>query len=67
MIGAEPYLAVNMGSGTVQEASKWVQYVNNRNGSGNLTDLRMQNGRTTPWHVKYWGGVEMSHGIVVDI
>ncbi len=27
MIGAEPYLAVNMGSGTVQEAAEWVQYV----------------------------------------
>jgi alpha-N-arabinofuranosidase len=28
MIGAQPYLALNMGSGTVQEASEWVQYVN---------------------------------------
>jgi len=55
MIGAEPYLAVNMGSGTVQEAADWVQYVNHANGSGYLADLRKQNGRDKPWHVKYWG------------
>ena len=28
MIGAEPYICVNVGSGTVQEASEWVEYVN---------------------------------------
>ncbi|HEX5652503.1 MAG TPA: alpha-L-arabinofuranosidase C-terminal domain-containing protein [Chitinophagaceae bacterium] len=55
MIGAEPYLAINMGSGTVQEASEWVQYVNYANGTGHLTDMRMQNGRLKPWNVKYWG------------
>ncbi len=55
MIHAEPYLAINMGSGTVQEASEWVQYVNHANGSGYITDLRQQNGRANPWHVKYWG------------
>ena len=55
MLGAEPYLAVNMGSGTVREASDWVQYVNHPNGSSNLTDLRQQSGRTDPWNVKYWG------------
>jgi alpha-N-arabinofuranosidase len=55
MIGAEPYLAINMGSGSVQEAMEWVQYVNHPNGTSHLTDLRKQNGRATPWHVKYWG------------
>jgi len=55
MLGTEPYLAVNMGSGTVQEASDWVQYVNHANGTGYLTDWRMKNGRTKPWNVKYWG------------
>ena len=54
-LGAEPYLAVNMGSGTVQEAVDWVQYVNHPNGSSYLTDLRKQNGRSQPWKVKYWG------------
>ena len=55
MIGAEPYLAVNMGSGTVQEAVEWVQYVNHANGVSHLTDMRTQNGRLKPWNVKYWG------------
>ena len=55
MIGAEPYLALNMGGGTVQEAVDWVQYVNHANGVSQLTDLRMQNGRSRPWNVKYWG------------
>ncbi len=44
-----------MGSGTVQEAADWVQYVNHPNGSSHLTDLRQQSGRTKPWNVKYWG------------
>lgn len=55
LMGAEPYLAVNMGSGTVQEAAEWVQYTNHANGSSYLTDLRLQSGRTKPWNVKYWG------------
>ncbi len=55
MMGADPYLAVNMGGGTVQEASEWVQYVNHANGASYLTDMRQQSGRTKPWNVKYWG------------
>jgi len=55
LLNAEPYLAVNMGSGTVQEASDWVQYVNHTNGSSYLTDMRQQYGRAKPWGVKYWG------------
>ncbi len=55
MMNAEPYLAVNVGGGTVQEAAEWVQYVNHANGTSALTDLRAQSGRTKPWHVKYWG------------
>ncbi|HYC30402.1 MAG TPA: alpha-L-arabinofuranosidase C-terminal domain-containing protein, partial [Chitinophagaceae bacterium] len=55
MMGAEPYLAVNMGSGTVEEAADWVKYVNHANGTSYLTDLRQKSGRTKPWNVKYWG------------
>jgi alpha-N-arabinofuranosidase len=55
MMGAEPYLSVNVGSGSFQEAADWVKYVNHRNGTGYLTDLREQSGRKTPWNVKYWG------------
>jgi alpha-N-arabinofuranosidase len=55
MTGAAPYLALNMGSGSVQEATEWVEYVNHANGASQLTDLRRQNGRDKPWNVKYWG------------
>ncbi len=55
MINADPYLAVNMGGGSVEEAVDWVKYVNHPNGTSYLTDLRQKNGRTKPWNVKYWG------------
>jgi alpha-L-arabinofuranosidase len=55
LIGAEPYLAVNMNSGTVKEAVDWEQYVNHANGKSYMTDLRQKNGREQPWHVKFWG------------
>ena len=55
LLGAEPYLAVNMNTGTVQEAVEWVQYCNHANGTSYLTDMREKNGRDKPWDVKYWG------------
>jgi alpha-N-arabinofuranosidase len=55
LLGAEPYLAVNMNSGTVQEAVEWVQYTNHTNGTSYLTDLREKSGRLRPWNVKFWG------------
>lgn len=55
ILNAEPYLAVNMNSGTVQEAVEWVQYTNHKNGTSYLTDIREKSGRNTPWQVKYWG------------
>jgi alpha-N-arabinofuranosidase len=55
LLGAEPYLSGNVGSGTPQELSDWVKYTTHTNGTSPLTDLRQQNGRANPWHVKYWG------------
>ena len=55
LLGAEPYLSGNVGSGSPQELSDWVKYVNHPNGSSPMPDLRLQNGRPNPWHVKYWG------------
>lgn len=54
LLGTEPYLAANVGSGTVQELIDWVQYVN-FNGESPMTTLRKQNGRDKPWNVKFWG------------
>jgi alpha-N-arabinofuranosidase len=55
LLGAEPYLSGNVGSGTPQELSDWVKYAIHPNGSSPMTDLRQQNGRPNPWHVKFWG------------
>jgi alpha-N-arabinofuranosidase len=58
-LGTEPYLAANVGSGTVQEFAEWVQYVNH-SGKSPMSDLRKKNNRDTPWGVKIWGvGNEM--------
>ena len=54
LIGTEPYLSINVGSGTVREAAEWVEYVSSSNKSP-MTDLRKKNGREEPWDVKYWG------------
>ena len=59
LIGAEPYLCINMGTGTLDEAQAWVEYCN---GTGNTywANLRRQHGHREPFAVKYWGlGNEM--------
>lgn len=50
----EPVICGNLGSGSVQEMSQWVEYLNSDNISP-MTDLRKANGRDDPWGVKYWG------------
>jgi alpha-N-arabinofuranosidase len=54
LIGAEPYLAGNIGSGEVQELADWVQYVN-FDGKSPMSDWRRKNGRDKPWNVRFWG------------
>lgn len=54
-IGCDPYLAANVGSGTVQNFIDWIQYVNFKPGSSPMAILREQNGQKEPWNVKIWG------------
>lgn len=54
LIDTEPYLSINVGSGTVQEARDWVEYVTS-NSQSPMTELRKKNGREEPWKVKFWG------------
>jgi len=54
LIGAEAYINLNVGSGSVREAKEWVEYMTSANKSP-MTDLRKKNGREEPWQVKYWG------------
>lgn len=54
LLSCEPYLAANVGSGTVQEFTEWIQYVNH-DGSSPMADWRRVNGREEAWDVKFWG------------
>jgi len=54
MIGAEPYICGNLGSGTIEEMSKWIEYLT-FDGESPMANLRRQNGREKPWRIKYWG------------
>lgn len=54
LLDTEPYIAGNVGSGTVDEMNKWVEYLN-FDGLSPATELRKKNGRATPWNVQYWG------------
>ncbi|MBM7570677.1 alpha-N-arabinofuranosidase [Aquibacillus albus] len=54
MLGAEPYINGNVGSGTVQEMSEWVEYMT-FNGESPMANWRQENGREEPWKLKYFG------------
>jgi alpha-N-arabinofuranosidase len=54
LLGAEPYISGNVGSGTVQEMSEWVEYLT-RDGDSPMVRLRKANGRDEPWRVQFWG------------
>ena len=59
MLGIEPYVCANFGTGTWDEAQQWVEYCNLAEGTA-MTELRRKNGREKPWKVTYWGlGNEM--------
>ncbi|HZS03602.1 MAG TPA: alpha-L-arabinofuranosidase C-terminal domain-containing protein [Blastocatellia bacterium] len=54
LMKTEPYICVNLGTGTWTEAQQWVEYVNSSQDTA-MTRLRKQNGRQEPWKVTYWG------------
>ncbi|HLL89538.1 MAG TPA: alpha-L-arabinofuranosidase C-terminal domain-containing protein [Tepidisphaeraceae bacterium] len=54
LLGAQPYLAGNVGSGTPRELRHWIEYCNWPGGT-TLSDRRKANGQAEPWNVKYWG------------
>ena len=51
-VGTEPYIAVNAGTGTIEEMSDWVEYCNQT--LGKWAALRKANGFEKPHNVKYW-------------
>jgi alpha-L-arabinofuranosidase len=54
LIGCDPYLAGNMGTGSPEDLESWIEYCN-FSGPSDLASLRRANGHPEPYHVKYWG------------
>ena len=54
VLDTDPYICINMGTGTIDEAQAWVEYCN---GTGNThwANLRRKNGHEEPYNVRYWG------------
>ncbi len=53
-IGAEPYICINTGLGTIEEARQWVEYANESRDTF-WARQRRSDGRDKPWGVKFWG------------
>ena len=53
-IGCKTYINGNVGSGTVQEMSEWVEYMT-FDGVSPMADLRAENGHEKPWTVDFFG------------
>ncbi len=53
LLGAEPHICVNQGSGTAAEASAWVEYCNGAPDSY-WGAKRVANGHPKPYNVRYW-------------
>lgn len=54
LIGCEPYIAGNVGSGTPKEMADWIEYLN-YDGDSKLAMMRKANGHPSPYKVSYWG------------
>ncbi|MED4227179.1 alpha-N-arabinofuranosidase [Neobacillus cucumis] len=54
LLGCEPYICGNVGSGTVQEMSEWVEYMTFE-GESPMANWRRENGRDEPWKLTYFG------------
>jgi alpha-L-arabinofuranosidase len=52
-IGSDPYVVVNVGTGTPEEAAELVQYVNGA-ATSRWGRVRAQNGHKDPYRVKLW-------------
>lgn len=54
ILGCEPYISGNVGSGTPEELAKWVEYMTSSSHS-TVAEMRRANGREEPWSVKFLG------------
>ncbi|HEX7904116.1 MAG TPA: alpha-L-arabinofuranosidase C-terminal domain-containing protein [Chitinophagaceae bacterium] len=54
LIGCEPYMAGNVGTGSPKEMANWIEYLN-FNGDSKLANQRRANGQNDPYKVSFWG------------
>ncbi|MDX1617797.1 MAG: alpha-L-arabinofuranosidase C-terminal domain-containing protein, partial [Balneolaceae bacterium] len=54
LLGAEPYISANVGSGTPAQMQDWVEYMTFE-GESELANLRRKNGRKQPWKIRFFG------------
>jgi alpha-N-arabinofuranosidase len=54
LIGAKPYISLNLGSMKPLDSVQWLEYINGSKDSA-LVAERQKNGRALPWNVKYVG------------
>src|SRR5690606_35028497 len=54
MLGCEPYISGNVGSGSVQEMQEWIEYMTLEKGTP-MSEWRIKNGRKEPWKLKFFG------------
>ncbi|HEY3442746.1 MAG TPA: alpha-L-arabinofuranosidase C-terminal domain-containing protein [Paludibaculum sp.] len=53
-VGLTPYICINAGLGSINDARDWLEYTNEKRKTY-WADQRRKNGREKPWDVKIWG------------
>jgi alpha-L-arabinofuranosidase len=74
LLGADAYIAANVGSGSVREMMEWIEYMTSDRDI-HMANWRRANGREEPWNVKFigignesWGcGGEMTPEFYADL
>jgi len=54
LLGTEPYISANVGSGSPAQMQDWVEYMT-FGGDSELANLRRKNGRQQPWKIRFFG------------
>lgn len=54
-VGAEPYFAGNVRSGSARDFYEWIEYCNSPAGTTTTAELRAKGGDPNPFPVRFWG------------
>jgi len=54
LIGAQPFIAGNLGSGSPKEMKRWLEYLTYPD-STKLAKMRAKDGHPKPYHINFWG------------